>query len=413
MAGFDNEVVYGKNADFTSVDNQNVLEANGLATNGQLWVGTTAVNAGGTHINVGNITSPLGTLNIGYSSPNITIDTIGGGVSIDSLTPNSGTSPVVPDVNGNIALQGTGSITTVGGLNSLTPQLTGLTNHAVQVGAGTSTLTQIAVGADGYVLGGIAGADPAFTRTLTSTGLAVEHQFYFITQTSGVSRTLFVQNGSNTASSQAVIATSVAGSSAGDAYYVSSLNGGQEWSWGLDNSDSDAFVVSNTATLGTNNVMRVSTAGEINYPLQPAFLAINTASTSNDVTGDGTAYTIIFGTESFDQNGDFDGTSTFTAPVTGRYQFNVNALCLNMAATSTITIALVVAGTSAKTYRFGNTSNPQTVAGNQPIGFSILVPMTATDTATVVLTVGGGAKTVGVYGTSADPRTTFSGYLVA
>ncbi len=44
-----------------------------MTTNGQLWIGSTALKVGGTHINVGSITSPLGTLTIGYSSPNITI----------------------------------------------------------------------------------------------------------------------------------------------------------------------------------------------------------------------------------------------------------------------------------------------------------------------------------------------------
>ena len=72
MAGFDNEVVYGKNADFTSVDNQNVLESNGLITNSQLWIGSTATNVGGTHINVGTLTSPNSSITFGYSSPNIT-----------------------------------------------------------------------------------------------------------------------------------------------------------------------------------------------------------------------------------------------------------------------------------------------------------------------------------------------------
>ena len=39
--------------------------------------------------------------------------------------------------------------------------------------------------------------------------------------------------------------------------------------------------------------MRAGTTGEINYPLQPAFAAyVNT--TITNVTGDGTAYTIIF-----------------------------------------------------------------------------------------------------------------------
>jgi len=78
MSGFDNEVVYGKNADFTSVDNPSVSEANGLATNGQLWIGSTALNAGGTHLNIGSLTSPDGSIVIGYSSPNITLQAISG-----------------------------------------------------------------------------------------------------------------------------------------------------------------------------------------------------------------------------------------------------------------------------------------------------------------------------------------------
>lgn len=72
MAGFDNDVMFADNADFTTVDNQNVSASNGLITNGQMWIGSTVVNAGGTHIKVGTITSPDNTLTIGYSSPNIT-----------------------------------------------------------------------------------------------------------------------------------------------------------------------------------------------------------------------------------------------------------------------------------------------------------------------------------------------------
>jgi len=72
MAGFENDVVYAKNADFTQSDNQAPTEANGLATNGQLWIGTTAVNAGGTHVNVGTLTSPDASITFGFSSPNIT-----------------------------------------------------------------------------------------------------------------------------------------------------------------------------------------------------------------------------------------------------------------------------------------------------------------------------------------------------
>lgn len=45
-----------------------------------------------------------------------------------------------------------------------------LTNHGVLVGAGTSAITQLAVGATGTVLAGSTGADPAFTASPSVTG---------------------------------------------------------------------------------------------------------------------------------------------------------------------------------------------------------------------------------------------------
>lgn len=97
----------------------------------------------------------------------------GSTTAIDSISPNSGTDPVVPDGAGLVTIVGSGSITTVGSLNTLTAQLTGLTDHAVQVGAGTDTLTQLTVATDGQVLLGATGADPAFA-TLTSTGSTID-----------------------------------------------------------------------------------------------------------------------------------------------------------------------------------------------------------------------------------------------
>lgn len=142
-----------------------------------MLIASTALNVGGTHVNVGKLQSPLGTLSIGYSSPNITIDLAGGTIGIDSFTPNSGTNPVVPDASGNLSVVGTGSITTVGSLNTITTQLTGLTNHALLVGAGTATITKVGPTATaGQVLQSAgASADPVFSTatypsTATSTG---------------------------------------------------------------------------------------------------------------------------------------------------------------------------------------------------------------------------------------------------
>lgn len=171
MAGFDNDCMYADNADFSVSGGGSGSAANGLATNGQLWIGTTAVNAGGTHINVGTLTSPGGTVTIGYSSPNITIDLTGGGTAVEHLTGNTG-GQLNPDGANNFNTLGTGSITIAGAGSTLTTQLTGLTNHAVLVGAGTATITKLTVGTNGQVLIGASAADPAFA-TLTSSDSSI------------------------------------------------------------------------------------------------------------------------------------------------------------------------------------------------------------------------------------------------
>lgn len=117
MAGFENDIVYAKNADFTQADNQSATEANGLATNGQLWVGTTAVNAGGTHVNVGQLTSPNSSITIGYSSPNITLVTNAATVG-QTITGDSGGA--LSPSGGNWNILGRSGSKTAGTGNTLT-----------------------------------------------------------------------------------------------------------------------------------------------------------------------------------------------------------------------------------------------------------------------------------------------------
>lgn len=130
MSGFDNDIVYAKNGDFTSADNQAVSESNGLVTDGKMWIGSTALNVGGTHINVGTITSPLGTLTVGYSSPNITLDLAGGTTAIDSIAMQTGTSPVTPDSNGLWTFNGA---VVAAGTNPVRTNGTGANTSALQV----------------------------------------------------------------------------------------------------------------------------------------------------------------------------------------------------------------------------------------------------------------------------------------
>lgn len=86
MAGFNNDTVVATNVDFSG----GFPVTGKITTDGQLIIGSTALNAGSTHINIGNITSPLGTLVIGYSSPNITLDLAGGITAVEHLTGTTG-----------------------------------------------------------------------------------------------------------------------------------------------------------------------------------------------------------------------------------------------------------------------------------------------------------------------------------
>ena len=111
-----------------------------------------------------------------FDSSKFTVDAngfvslISGAAAVDTLTGNTGGA--IAPVAGNINTVGSGSITTAGSGSTLTTQLTGLTNHSVQVGAGTATLTQLTVGTNGQVLVGSTGADPAFA-TLTSSDSSI------------------------------------------------------------------------------------------------------------------------------------------------------------------------------------------------------------------------------------------------
>ena len=111
MSGFENDVVFAKNGDFTTADNQNVSESNGLITNGQLWIGSTALNAGGTHVNVGTLTSPGASISIGYASPNITLTT---GATI-ATTYTADTGSATPAANNLNILGGPGVTTSASG----------------------------------------------------------------------------------------------------------------------------------------------------------------------------------------------------------------------------------------------------------------------------------------------------------
>ena len=134
---------------------------------------------------------------------------------------------------------------------------------------------------------------------------------------------------------------------------------------------------------------RVDANGIVTNAAQPAFRAQNLV--LNNVTGDGTDFTIVFATEIFDQNADFDGTSTFTAPVAGRYLLTAFVEVSGItAACDSMSMTLV---TSNKSYVLTRNQTNTTVTA-RAFQFSIVTDMDAADTATVKILNTGEASAV-------------------
>lgn len=100
------------------------------------------------------------------------------------------------------------------------------------------------------------------TSGVSSTSITTS-DLIFSTSTSGGSNTILADNTSNTASSQARFRARVAGTSAGDAYALFSVAGVQDWSFGLDNSDSDSFKISGAGALGSSDYFTVLVGGNV------------------------------------------------------------------------------------------------------------------------------------------------------
>lgn len=147
-----------------------------------------------------------------------------------------------------------------------------------------------------------------------------------------------------------------------------------------------------------------------------AFNAYLAADTSNDKTGDNTAYTVICGTELFDIGKNYDNTTgIFTAPIAGEYHFSATCQANNVGVAHTNS-SLRLVTSLGKTYT-GNVINPfaVNVSGIAGVEVSATIQLAAGETVAMSLLVAGGAKTVGIY--SATPGTFvvthFSGHLIS
>lgn len=421
---------------------------------GQLVIGSTAGNPA-----AANITSTGATVEITNGANTINLET--GATVASSYTTDSGTA--VPALGVLQVLGGTG-ISTAGatnvvtinldtpvtvanggtGASTLTGVLTGngtsaisantVTQHAVLLGGTSNAVSNVAsLGSSGDILtSNGAGSNPTFETPDFVTGPASSTN-QNIARWDGTSGDALLNslvsidfNGNLTVSNStgAVVGVNVSNlggpararlqsltSSSGDPYMEANLVAGNGYAYGIDNSVTGeplSFTFPGAAPSFGTVYWLMTASGERTIPLQPAFQAYMDTTVTN-VTGDGTAYTVIFDTEVFDQNADFNlGTSVFTAPVTGQYRFSYSILVVGG---TTITAAVSSLFTSNRQY---DQYESVAIAGTDEVlcQFSMLVDMDAADTAHVIVTTtDSGGKIDDISGLITNVVSCFSGQL--
>lgn len=173
------------------------------ATNGQLPIGSTGADPVIATLTAGtgvSIVNAAGSITINASSAVPTTFTTDSGVA----TPSSN----------NLNVLGSGSIATSGSGATVTTALTGLTNHNVLIGAGTSTITKVAPSATSGIplISQGASADPTFGTAVVAGGGTGNTTFTaYSVITAGTTATGAFQNVSGVGSSGQVLTSNGAG----------------------------------------------------------------------------------------------------------------------------------------------------------------------------------------------------------
>jgi len=281
--------------------------------------------------------------------------TVNGSGLGETITGNTGGA--LSPTTGNWNIVGTGSITTSGSGSTLTVQLTGLTNHNVLLGAGTSTVTNVPPSATSGIpfISQGSSADPVFGTAAIAGG--------------GTNATTFAQT-------QGVI------------------------------------VYNGTSLVNYSGGPEISTAGYATNAAQPAWNVYLIANATNQ-TGDGTVATVPIATKNFDTTNSYNtGTFTYTFPVTGKYLICWEITIFNMllANNAASLFALYNGGTVVMDMilnPFPIASGASAIVG---VANSSVVSVAAGDTLLLQGQVAGGTKRVGYGG--GTQLTSFSGNLI-
>jgi hypothetical protein len=206
------------------------------------------------------------------------------------------------------------------------------------------------------------------TRYLANTGTSNNPAWDQVNLTNGITGVLPIANGGTNSSSM----TTSSG--------IITYNG--------------SSLVTSTATIDSSNRYTNSS--------QPIAI-IEFGSTVNNVTGDGTVYTIKFDTAELNVGNSYTtSTGVFTAPIAGRYLFSYSVTVTNVTVLHTSGNCIFV---SSAFTGANNSNNPgaifNPVSNLLTYTFSRIWTTNANSTFSVTITISGSTKTVGVKGLDA------------
>ena len=279
MAGFDNDVCYGANIDFSGGD----PVSGKMLQDGQLLIGSTALNAGGTHCNIGFITSLGGTLTITNKPGSVNIETAGGLAPVEHLTGNTGgqLSPILNNFNiltANATPKFAGLGATLTQDFNLTNLCLGssmpaLTSGNTNVGVGSGVLAALTSGISNVAIGYQAGASltgctvntlvgyQAGNKMTTGSGnVAVGKQSLFSFTTGAAS------TGGNTAIGTSALVNLLTGR---DNIAIGGSSPGQL----LTGSESSNILIAHNGVAAESNAMRLGTTGSGNGNINATYIA--------------------------------------------------------------------------------------------------------------------------------------------
>ena len=343
------------------------------------------------------------------------------GTIAENYPTDSGTA--IPAFDTLNVFGGTG-IDTSGVGNTITINSTG--EHATQYTENTGTATPAANNLNVLGVPGTNGIDTAgagSTVTIAMKSPFTVEDFSFEESGAGSARTLETKHTDNTnALSDAILAHTVGGTSGGDAFDLYSIGASRSYAWGPDTSDSQIFKMTTAAAATVSpssgtSLFEMTDDGLRTLPLQPAFEAFLSADINN-ATGNTILATVVWDSIRFDKHSDFNtGTGTFTAPITGIYNFNCSVRLEGLiSATNVNCFGLITTSNEAYETMFAEPGSAiATAVGGFNFSGSITADLDAGDTAICQVEAGAGAQVVKIG--ADDPNgasiSHFSGFLVS